>query len=148
MWIMKVTELANALHTTADTVRYYTRIGFISASKKAENGYKSYDKKAQQRLKFILSVRQLGFTVKEIKDILSQSDQGHTACPLVREIVERRLAETEKQFQQALLLREKLKKSITDWQHKPDKAPTGHMICHLIEGDITEAKLDRGTSHE
>ena len=76
---MKVTELANALHTTADTVRYYTRIGFISASKKAENGYKSYDKKAQQRLKFILSVRQLGFTVKEIKDILSQSDQGHTA---------------------------------------------------------------------
>ncbi|NQY87859.1 MAG: MerR family DNA-binding protein [Colwellia sp.] len=132
---MRVSELANILNTTADTVRYYTRIGLITPIKNAENGYKTYGKKVQQRLKFILSARQLDFSVLEIKDILAESDKGHTACPLVREIVEHRLAETEKQFQAALLLREKLRKAIEDWQGKPNKAPTGHMICHLIEGD-------------
>lgn len=145
---MKVTELAKAMNATPDTVRYYTRIGLITPVKTAENGYKSYDKKAQQRLKFILSVRQLGFSVKEITEILSEADKGHTACPLVREIVERRLAETEIQFQHALQLREKLKNSINDWQSKPDKAPTGHMICHLIEGDIAQTNHDKGATNE
>ena len=132
---MKVTELANAMNTTPDTVRYYTRIGLISPIKNLENGYKVYGKAAQKRLKFILSARQLDFSVEEIKDILTEADKGHTACPLVREIVEHRLAETEKQFQAALLLREKLINAISEWKTKTDKAPTGHMICHLIEGN-------------
>ena len=133
--VMRVTELAKAMNTTPDTVRYYTRIGLITPIKSPDNGYKTYDKKVQHRLKFILSARQLDFSVDEIKNILIESDKGHTACPLVREIVEHRLAETEKQFQATLLLREKLRNAIDDWQSKPNKAPTGHMICHLIEGD-------------
>jgi DNA-binding transcriptional MerR regulator len=132
---MKVTELAIAMNTTPDTVRYYTKIGLITPIKSPINGYKLYGEKVQQRLQFILSARQLDFSVEEIKSILIESDKGHTACPLVREIVERHLAETEKQFQATLLLREKLRKAINNWQDKPDKAPTGHMICHLIEGD-------------
>lgn len=141
---MRVTELANAMNTTADTVRYYTRIGLISPVKNPENGYKTYGKPVQQRLKFILSARQLGFSVEEIKDILTEADKSQSVCPLVRDIVEHRLAETEKQFQAALLLREKLRNAISDWQSKPDKAPTGHMICHLIEGDTSH----RGKNNE
>ena len=139
---MRVTELANAMNTTADTVRYYTRIGLIVPIKSPNNGYKTYSKKNKQRLKFILSARQLDFSVEEIKDILTESDKGHTACPLVREIVEHRLTETEKQFQAALLLREKLRAAIKDWQTKPDKAPSGHMICHLIEGEAHQGGND------
>lgn len=145
---MRVNELANALNTTADTVRYYTRIGLISPIKSPENGYKDYGETVQRRLKFILSARQLDFSVEEIKDILSEADKGHSACPLVREIIEHRLAETEKQFQAALLLREKLRKAINDWQSKPDKAPTGHMICHLIEGETVEEEYEQGGNNE
>ena len=145
---MRVTELANAMNTTPDTVRYYTRIGLIEPIKSPGNGYKAYGKAVQQRLKFILSARQLGFAVEEIKNILTEADKGHSACPLVREIVEQRLAETEKQFQEALLLREKLRNAISDWQSKPDKAPTGHMICHLIEGETVEDNDSQGGNDE
>lgn len=135
---MRVAEFAKALGTTPDTVRYYTRIGLISPIKNSENGYKTYGIKEQKRLKFILSARHLDFSVEEIKRILSESDNGHTACPLVRKIVEHRLAETEKQYQAALLLRARLSQAINDWQGKPDLEPTGHMICHLIEGEGNE----------
>ena len=145
---MRVTELANALNTTPDTVRYYTRIGLVEPIKSPVNGYKTYGKTVQQRLKFILSARQLDFSVEEIREILTEADKGHTACPLVREIVEHRLAETEKQFQEALLLREKLRNAISDWQSKPDKAPTGQMICHLIEGDALEDNNSQGGNDE
>ncbi|WP_081180910.1 MerR family DNA-binding protein [Colwellia sp. PAMC 21821] len=138
---MRVTELANALNTTPDTVRYYTKIEFITPRKNPDNGYKIYGKSAQNRLNFILSARQLNFSVAEIKNILIESDKGHAPCPLVRETIEHHLAETEKQFQAALLLREKLRSAIKDWQNKPDKAPTGHMICHLIEGDSGDENI-------
>ena len=145
---MRVSELAKRLDTTPDTVRYYTRIGFIVPAKSQVNGYKKYGHREFQRLKFILSARQLDFSVDEIKKILSESDKGHTACPLVREIVEYRLAETEKQFQAALLLREKLRNAIEHWQDKPNQSPTGHMICHLIEGENYEGEILKGEHDE
>ncbi len=135
---MKVSELATAMNTTPDTVRYYSRIGLILPIKNAENGYKTYSKAAQQRLKFILSARQLDFSIEEIKEILSVADSGSTACPLVREIVEHRLTVTEKQFNDALALREKLRKSIDDWKCKPNKLPTRDMLCHLVQGGQNE----------
>ena len=145
---MRVSELAKAMVTTPDTVRYYTRIGLISPIKNPVNGYKTYGKSVQQRLGFILSARLLNFSVEEIKEILTESDKGHPACPLVREIVEHRLAETEKQFQAALLLREKLRNAISDWQTKPDKSPTGRMICHLIAGEMVEDYDRQGGNDE
>lgn len=135
---MKVSQLAKVLNTTPDTVRYYSRIGLIMPIKNTENGYKSYNQQAQQRLKFILSARQLDFSVEEIKEILLVADNGSTACPLVREIVEHRLAETEKKFNDALALRNVLRNAIDDWKSKPDKSPTGDMLCHLIQGGNNE----------
>jgi DNA-binding transcriptional MerR regulator len=135
---MKVSQLAKVLNTTPDTVRYYSRIGLIMPIKNTENGYKSYNQQAQQRLKFILSARQLDFSVEEIKEILLVADNGSTACPLVREIVEHRLAETEKKFNDALILRNVLRSAIDDWKSKPDKSPTGDMLCHLIQGGNDE----------
>ncbi|MBA6291187.1 MerR family DNA-binding protein [Colwellia sp. MB3u-70] len=142
---MTVTELANAINTTPDTVRYYTKMALITARKNPNNGYKIYGKSAQNRLKFILSARQLNFSVAEIKSILIEADKGHSACPLVRDIVEHHLTETEQQFQAALLLREKLSKAINDWQDKADKTPTGDMICHLIE---SADNTDQGGNNE
>jgi len=141
---MKVNELAKNLMITADTVRYYTRNGFLSPLKNVDNGYKSYSVKDQKRLSFIVSARHLGFSVNDIAKILSEADQGHSACELVRELIEKKLIETERQFQKTLALRNRLQLAIVDWQDKPNKAPTSDMICHLIEGfsdDLTEDHL-------
>ena len=131
---MTVNELAKNLMVTPDTVRYYTRNGFLSPSKNLDNGYKSYSDKDQKRLSFIISARHLGFTVRDIEKILVEADQGHSACDLARELIEKKLRETERQFQQTLALRNRLTSAIADWQGKPNKAPTSEMICHLIEG--------------
>lgn len=133
---MKVIELANRVKTTVHTVRFYTKNGLLSPSKDLTNGYKHYSQKDLHRLKFILSARELGFSVKDIQKIIDESDKGKTACPLVRSIVEERLNETEKKFQETLALRNKMKNAIAKWKLKPNLEPTGFMICHLIEDFI------------
>ncbi|MCF6301364.1 MAG: MerR family transcriptional regulator [Proteobacteria bacterium] len=130
---MKVSELAEKLKTTADTVRYYTQQGFLMPVKNSENGYKNYGIKDQHRLRFVLSARGLGFSVKDISHILNHSEKGETACPLVRSLIEERLAYTDEQFKKTKVLRNRMKKAISQWQSRPDKDPTGDMVCHLIE---------------
>lgn len=129
---MKVSELATAFGTTADTVRYYTRLKLLNPTK-SPNGYKYYPPKEVSRLKFILSARQLGFSVSDIREIIDEAEHGKAACPLVRSLIKERLAETEKQFQAMLVLRKNMMAALEQWESKEDKAPTSTMVCHLIE---------------
>jgi len=80
-----------------------------------------------------VSARQLGVTVVDINEIFDQSASEKSACPLVRKIIEKRLAEIEQQFQQTQKLREKMINAMDDWRSMPDMEPNGHSICHLIE---------------
>ena len=130
---MTVSELARKLATSADTVRYYSRIGLLPYSKDPVNGYKRYGADAERQLRFILAARQLGFSLEDIQQIIHHARQGDSACPLVRQLISRRLAETEQHFQRLKLLRKRMQQAVRQWQQLPDKSPDGQMLCHLIE---------------
>lgn len=72
---MKVIEVARLLGVTADTVRFYTRIKILNPTKSKANGYREYSDKDVNRLRFVLSARQLGFSVEDIQEILSHADR-------------------------------------------------------------------------
>ncbi|GHB59572.1 hypothetical protein GCM10008107_05920 [Psychrosphaera saromensis] len=130
---MKVSNLAKALNTTADTVRYYTKIGLLHPQKSQLNGYMFYNAQQQQRLSFILTARHLGFSVKDITNIFHETDNNHTGCKLVRDIIKQRLVEVEQQFLDAQALMNLMKQAIGEWDHLPDKTPTSQSICHLMD---------------
>jgi MerR family Zn(II)-responsive transcriptional regulator of zntA len=131
---MKVNQLANELSITADTVRFYTRIGLLSPSKSPINGYRNYNHKDKSRMQFIISSRKLDFSVDDIKVIFSKTDHGESACQLVRALVKQKLDETQQQFYEMVKLRAKLSQAVEQWSTMQDNLPTGNMICHLIEG--------------
>lgn len=130
---MKVIEMAKRLGVTADTVRFYTRIKILMPTKNKTNGYREYSEKDFQRLRFVLCARQLGFSVDDIQQILTHADKKKSPCPTVRRLIDQRLNETEQQFAETLQLRDRMQQAAIEWSQKPNKAPTGNMICHLIE---------------
>jgi len=130
---MKVSELAKELDITPDTVRFYTRVGFLTPLKSKSNGYKEYSKSDLNRLRFIVSARQIGFSVKDIELILQHAKERDSACPTVRKLIEERLRQTEQQFQQIKELRNKMKKAIGQWGSLPDQNSSDEILCHLIE---------------
>ena len=134
---MKVSEVAKSLGITADTVRFYTRIKVLTPNKSKANGYREYSDNDVKRLRFVLSARQLGFSVEDIQEILSHADNQQSPCPTVRHLIEQRLYETEDRLKETLRLKGRMQQALLDWSRKPEKAPTGHMICHLIE-EFTE----------
>ncbi len=130
---MRVNELAKQLGVTADTVRFYTRNNVLNPTISQGNGYKYYSAKDSKRLRFVLSARQLGFSVNDIKEILAQADNTLSPCSTVRRLIEHRLAETEKLFLATQRLRDRMKQAIKAWDKQPNQGPSQHEICHLIE---------------
>ncbi|MDT8717394.1 MerR family transcriptional regulator [Clostridium sp. 19966] len=65
-------ELANMLGVTKQTVIYYDRIGLISPAKRGEKEYRYYTLEQADELDSILTFRNLGVSIKMLKEYLSE----------------------------------------------------------------------------
>jgi len=67
-------QVAKASNINIETVRYYERRGLIPEPPRNESGYRMFSKEAIQDIKFIKRAQGLGFTLEEIKKLLSASN--------------------------------------------------------------------------
>ncbi|MEZ5347111.1 MAG: MerR family DNA-binding protein [Pyrinomonadaceae bacterium] len=125
--------LAKRADVPVYTVRHYTKIGLLNPTQREDNGYKIYRGSDVTLLRFISNAKELGFTLKEISEILGESDKGKSPCPLVREIIETRIAETRAQIKSLRKMLAKMESAKAAWENMKDGIPTGHSVCHLIE---------------
>lgn len=138
---LTVGQLAQQAKLPPDTVRYYARIGLILPMARGSNGYKHFAAQDVQRLHFIRQAQRLGFTLTEIRGILQQAGVGASPCPQVREIIARRIDETRRQVRELVSLQKRMEDALACWENLPDRLPTGHSVCHLIES-VNDDKAD------
>jgi Cu(I)-responsive transcriptional regulator len=68
---MNIGQAAQASGVRAKTIRYYEETGLIPAAGRTEAGYRVYDDKDVNTLRFIHRARQLGFSVQDIRRLLA-----------------------------------------------------------------------------
>lgn len=128
-----ISTLAKKAELPVFTVRHYTRIGLLTPRYRAANGYKMFGDDDVRLLRFINSAKELGFTLKEIGDIVGMADHGDSPCPVVREIIDRRIVETQEKIKSLRALLAKMKDAQKAWETMKDSTPDGHSVCKLIE---------------
>ncbi len=69
---MLIQEVAQRTGFSKDTIRYYEKIGLIRTSRKQrrDNNYKEYSEEIIERLFIVKRAKNLGFSLKEIKDLI------------------------------------------------------------------------------
>jgi MerR family transcriptional regulator, copper efflux regulator len=75
MEALGIGQLAKRGGVRVDTVRYYERNGLLTARSRLASGYRRYSEIEVARLRFIRRAQALGFTLKEIKELLALSAQ-------------------------------------------------------------------------
>jgi len=130
---MMTSELAKHVGVTAETVRFYTRKGLLSATKLPTNGYKTYNAEAIARLKFIRQAKNVGFSLKEIEKIIVLSELGSSPCSKVREMLAKKISETKQNIKSMNQHLSMMEGSLSGRADKPDMVPDGKAICCLIE---------------
>src|SRR6185437_4356965 len=83
---MRVGELAKRTGLTVRTLRYYDEIGLLSPPRCPGSDYRQYGESEISRLQQIASLRQLGFSLDEIREILTRPETS------VQQVIELHLA--------------------------------------------------------
>lgn len=136
--MLTVNELAIQSGAPAHVVRYYVRVGLIQPTAKRDNGYRLFDPQDASRLRFIRMAKNLGFTLKEIKQITQQAAHGESPCPDVRKIIRHHIRENRARIEDMMKLQIRMEQALEKWESMPDGVPDGHSVCHLIEAIETE----------
>lgn len=98
--------LARAAGVHIETIRYYQRRGLLPQPPKPPGGFRSYPTDTLQRLRFIKRAQHLGFTLREIADLLRLGDGN---CRQTRALAESKRADIDgrirdlKQIQRTLV---------------------------------------------
>ena len=130
---MQVHELATLAAVAPHVVRYYAQLGLLRPTRDPRNKYMHFSQTDLQRLVFILKAKRLGFTLGEVSLVLEMSRKGKTPCPLVREVVRRRVADNAQDLAELTVLQERMQSALRKWRRMRDGVPDGRAICRLIE---------------
>ncbi|MCR4289502.1 MAG: Hg(II)-responsive transcriptional regulator [Candidatus Scalindua sp.] len=87
-------QLAKETGVNIETIRYYERCGLIPEPPRKVSGYRKFSPKYIERIFFIKRAQALGFTLKEIFDLLAVAD-GKPACKNIRKFAEDKVADIE-----------------------------------------------------
>jgi len=79
---MLIGELSKRSGFSHDTIRFYEKKGLIRVDRKArrENNYKEYPEAVYEQLVLIKTVKELGFTLKEVNDFINAWSDVQASC--------------------------------------------------------------------
>jgi MerR family transcriptional regulator, copper efflux regulator len=80
---LTIGQVATAADVNVQTIRYYERRGMFAAARRTAAGYRQYADDAIPRLRFIKHAQDLGFSLKEIQELLSLRVRHGAACDTV-----------------------------------------------------------------
>ncbi|OJY65203.1 MAG: MerR family transcriptional regulator [Sphingobium sp. 66-54] len=86
-------DLAKATGCNLETIRYYEKTALLAEPLRSAKGYRLYGENDVRRLRFIMRARALGFTIEEIRGLLTLVDGGTQTCAEVKARTELHLAD-------------------------------------------------------
>lgn len=125
--MLTIGDLGKATKTKVETIRYYERIGLLTAPARTSGNYRSYGERELGRLSFIRRARDLGFALDQVRALLKLSDDRSQDCANVDRIAREHLGEVERKLADLEALRRELNALI-------DSCDGGSVAqCRIIE---------------
>lgn len=93
-----ISQLAKAAEIPTTTVRYYERIGLVEPEDRSQGNYRLYTDESLEKLQFIRAAQAIGFTLDDVKALLTDEAGGTPRCGNVQVLIEDRLADIEQRL--------------------------------------------------
>jgi MerR family mercuric resistance operon transcriptional regulator len=92
---LTIGQVAKGGGVNIETIRYYERQGLIPPPPRRESGYRQYPEDTVNRVRFIKRAQELGFSLKEVAELLSLRVVPDTTCGDVKKMADGKIAEIE-----------------------------------------------------
>ena len=129
---MTIGHLAQRTGANIETIRYYERIGLLPVALR-QGRYRSYDTADIARLGFVCRSRELGFSIKEVRALLSLAAGGHESCAEVRDLAAVHLHDVRKRITDL----RRMERALTTTVRACDAGDTaGCPLIDTLEGNL------------
>jgi Hg(II)-responsive transcriptional regulator len=97
---LTISKAAEAAGVGRETIRFYERQHLIEQPPKPHRGVRRYSDELVARIRFIKKAQQLGFSLREIRELLALRADPSTDCADLREQAQAKLSEVKLKIQQ------------------------------------------------
>ena len=133
---LKTAQLAHEGGVNVETIRYYERHGLLPKPPRTPSGYRMFSEDAVARLRFIKRSQELGFSLKEVKDLLTLRVRPGSGCVDVRRRAEAKIADVEEKIRHLLEIKTALMR-LTDTCSGRGPINTCTILQILNAGDVS-----------
>ncbi|MFN4261606.1 MAG: heavy metal-responsive transcriptional regulator [Gemmataceae bacterium] len=123
-----ISQLAHAANIPTTTVRYYERVGLVEPEDRSAGNYRLYSEESLRKLKFIRAAQAIGFTLDDVKALLSTPSNTAASCRDVQSLIENRLAEVDQRLKDLRHVQRVLRASLEKCKDTEQAD-----CCHVIE---------------
>jgi DNA-binding transcriptional MerR regulator len=88
----QIGQVAQRTGLTVDAIRFYEKVGLLPRAARSTGGYRLYQDRDVADLQFIQRAQQLGFSLNEIREMVSVQRHPQEACAHVRDLIAQKLA--------------------------------------------------------
>ena len=131
--LLTIGNAAKASGLTAKMLRHYEQSGLLRRSPRTEAGYRLYNSEQLNQLKFIRQARNLGFSLHDIKSLLSLWQDPQRESRAVKQVAEQHLAEIESKISELQHMQQVLTTLATSC--RGDNSPDCSILQQLAIGD-------------
>ena len=139
-------QLAKATGVNIQTVRYYERLGLLEPCDRKPSGYRLYDGESLKRLRFIKNAQALGFTLREIAELLNLRVTSTARCGDVQRRAQAKLTHVEAKVRDLQALARSLRSLIRDCRAGQPTEQCPILTSLENEHKVSRKKLAEGIS--
>ena len=125
---LRIGKVARNAGLAIDTVRYYEREGLLEKPARTASGYRHYRPDVVARLRFIRQAKELGFSLREIKELLTLRVGAGKSCGEVKARAERKITDVDRRITQLKRVRQALSELAAECS---GRGPTSE--CPILE---------------
>ena len=105
---LTISKVAKQAGVNLETIRYYENEGVLPKPPRTASGYRVFSEDTIQRLRFIKRAQELGFSLKEIKDLLELRAKPGIGCADVRAKAQAKIADVDAKLRHLQAIRKAL----------------------------------------
>jgi len=140
--LIKIGLLAKRSQTSVETLRFYEAEGLLSPKQRTETGYRLYSSDDEQKLHFILHAKKVGFSLLEIKRLLSlRTHKDSHTCEDVKSYVGVKMQEIDAKIHDL----QKMQQALGDLHHACCGGDESAENCTILNS-LDDPKLFATTS--
>ena len=140
---LTIGQLARKVRVNVQTVRYYERLNLLAPSARRPSGYRLYGHEEERRLRFIKNAQALGFTLREIAELLALRVGSTARCGDVQKKARAKLVQVASKVDDLQALARALNSLIRACRVG---RPTGHCPILMSLEDETQAGTKKGVA--